>query len=172
LVIYLTRESPQAEVAALARVRPDIRRRRVLTNAATSRSRHGTTIIEFVVACSLLTALILLVVPSAVRIGRAQRIVRHERIALDELTNQLDRLAQLPLSQIKQEITSLTPSEFALAGLQSPRLSGAIQESEEGHRLVLKITWDSSGGSEVSRTMATWTFPRPANKSIEEGSAS
>ena len=121
--------------------------------------RCGTTIIELVVACSLLGTLILIVVPSAIRIGRVQRTIRHDRIAMDEITNQLDRLAQLPISELKQEIATLTPSEFASAGLPNPRLSGTLQQSEEGYRLALAISWDSPGRSAAPLTMATWIFP-------------
>ena len=64
--------------------------------------RRGTTITELVVACTLLSSLMLFVVPSAIRNGRMQQMIRHDRIAMDEVTNQLDRLAQLPWSQIKQ----------------------------------------------------------------------
>ena len=142
-----------------------------MTYHMSSDQRRGATIIEFVVACSLLGSLMLLVIPSAIRIGRMQRMIRHDRIAMDEVTNQLDRLTQLPFSQIEQEIATLTPSEFARAGLPNPRLTGTFRQSAEGYRLSLQISWDSQGRSVAPLSMATWRFPVPTTESLEEGPA-
>lgn len=142
-----------------------------MTVSIFSHPRRGTSIIEFVVACSLLGSLMLFVVPSAIRIGRLQRVIRQERIAMDEVTNQLDRLAQLPLSQIKQELDSLAPSEFAEGGLPNPNLSGTLRDSEEGYRLALEISWDSPGRSVAPLTMATWVYPASTTELHVEGPA-
>ena len=136
-----------------------------------SHPRRGTTIIEFVVACSLLGSLMLFVVPSTIRIGRLQRVIRQDRIAMDEVTNQLDRLASLPLGQLKQELDRLTPSEFAVAGLPNPRLSGTLRDSEEGNRLALQLSWNSPGRRVAPLTMATWVFPASINESLEENTS-
>ena len=99
------------------------------------------------------------VVPSAVRLGRLQQSIRHDRIAMDEMTNQLDRLTQLPLDQLRQEVERLTPSEFAASGLPNPRLSGTLRDSEDGYRLAVDISWDSPGRRAAPLTMATWVYP-------------
>jgi len=130
-------------------------------------SRRGATITEFVVACALLGSLIVLVVPSAVRIRRLQHSIRHDRIAMDEVTNQLDRLTQLPLDQLRQEVDDLTPSEFAVSGLPNPTLTGSLQDSEDGYRLLLEISWDSPGRRMAPLKMATWVYP----DSTKEGPA-
>lgn len=139
-----------------------------MTDQLFSRQRRGTSLIEFVVACSLLGSLMLFVVPSAIRIGQLQRVVRQDRIAMDEVTNQLDRLAQLPLSQIKQEMARLAPSEFAEAGLPNPTLNGTLRDSEEGYRLALEISWDSPGRSVAPLTMATWVYPASIPETLTE----
>ena len=142
-----------------------------MTAYISSHPRRGTTIIEFVVACSLLGSLMMVVVPSAIRIGRLQQMLRHERIAMDEVTNQLDRLAQLPLSQVQHEVPTLTPSEFAAAGLPNPRLAGTLEGSEEGYRLALEISWNSPGRNVAPLTMATWIFPTSTTESPGEDPA-
>ena len=136
-----------------------------------SRSRLGTTIAEFVVACALLGSLMLFVVPSAIRIGRLQQALRHERIAMDEVTNQLDRLTQLPVDQLKQQVDNLTPSEFALSGLPNPGLSGTLRNSEGGYRLALEISWDSPGRRAAPLSMATWIYPAATTEPGEEDPA-
>ena len=142
-----------------------------MTTYISSHPRHGTTIIEVIVACSLLGSLMLFIVPSAIRNGHMQQVIRHDRIAMDEVTNQLDRLALLPLNQIKQEVARLTPSEFAVAGLPNPSLSGTLQESEEGYRLALEISWNSPGRSVAPLTMATWIYPTSTTESLREDPA-
>ena len=142
-----------------------------MTAYMVSHSRRGTTITEFVVACALLGSLMLFVVPSAVRIGRLQQAMRHDRIAMDELTNRLDRLTRLPLDQLKQEVDSLAPSEFAVSGLPNPELSGTLQNSQEGYRLALEISWNRPGRRESPLTMATWIYPASTPQSPGEDPA-
>ncbi len=139
-----------------------------MTTYISSHPRRGTTIIEVIVACSLLGSLMLFIVPSAIRNGRLQRVIRQDRIAMDEVTNQLDRLARLPWNQIKPEVARLTPSEFALAGLPNPILSGTLRDSEEGYRLALEISWNSTGRNVAPLTMATWIYPLSTTKSLGE----
>ncbi len=142
-----------------------------MTTYISSHPRRGTTIIEVIVACTLLGSLMLFIVPSAIRNGRLQRMIRQDRIAMDEVTNQLDRLALLPLNQIKQEVARLTPSEFAVAGLPHPTLSGTLQDAEEGYRLALEISWNSPGRSVAPLTMATWIYPTSTTESLGEDPA-
>jgi hypothetical protein len=139
-----------------------------MTANPVSHSRRGTTIAEFVVACALLGSSMLFVVPSAVRIGRLQRAIRHDRIAMDEITNQMDRLTQLSVGQLKQELGILTPSEFGMSGLPNPKMSGTLQESEDGYRLVLEISWNSPGRLVAPLAMTTWIYPANTETSGEE----
>lgn len=140
-----------------------------MTVCLSSHPRRGTTITEFVVACTLLGSLMLFVGPSVVRIGRLQQAIRQDRIAMDELTNHLDRLTQLPLNELKQEVDTISPSEFAMSRLPDPKLSGTLQVSEEGYRLALEISWDRPGRSVAPLAIATWIYPAAEDQSIEEG---
>ena len=140
-----------------------------MTVCPSSRPRRGTTITEFVVACTLLGSLMLFVVPSVVRIGRLQQAVRQDRIAMDELTNQLDRLTQMPLNELKQEMDTLSFSEFAASRLPNPKLSGTLQDSEDGYRLALELSWNRPGRSVAPATMATWIYPVATDQPVEEG---
>jgi type II secretory pathway pseudopilin PulG len=129
---------------------------------------RGTTIIEIVVACTVLGSLMLFIGPATVRHGRLQRLLRQERIAMDEISNQLDRLTRLRLDQIQQELAKLAPSEFARTGLPNPRLSGTLQGSEEGYRLALEISWNTPGRYVVPLTIATWVYPSLIAETPEE----
>ena len=136
-----------------------------------SHPRSGTTIVEFVVACSVLGSLMMLVVPSAVRIGRAQQALRQERIAVDEVTNQMERLTELPLDQLKEEMDELTASETAISRLPNPELQGTLEENADGYRLVVEISWNSPGRRRAPLSMATWVYPSAAGDAPREDPA-
>lgn len=134
-------------------------------------SRRGTTITEFVVACTLLVSLMLIVVPSAFRIGRLQQAIRQDRIAMDEVTNHLERLTQLPVDELKQELNTLTPSEFAASRLPDPEVSGTLQDSDAGYRLAVEISWNRLGERETSLAMTTWIYPASTTRPLAEDDA-
>ena len=137
----------------------------------TSTFRSGTTLTELVVACTLLGSFVAVVVPATVRVGRLQQSLRQERIALDELTNQLDRISLLPIDQISDELETLKASEPTASSLLTPKLSGEMDESQDGYRIVLNITWDGSGRRDAPLAMSTIVYPKP-NPSGEEEPAS
>ena len=87
---------------------------------------------------------------------------------MDEITNHLDRLAQLPPTQIRQELDDLTLSEFAKTGLPNPTLVGTLSESEAGYRLALEISWERPGRTAAPLKMATWVYPTTVESTAEE----
>lgn len=139
-----------------------------MPHRAKSTSRTGATLTELVVACSLLGSFVAVVVPATVRIGRAQQSLRQERIALDELTNQLDRISLLPVDQIQDELVTLKASELSASSLLNPKLSGEINESQDGYRIVVKITWDGSRQRDAPLAMSTFVYPAQSQLSEEE----
>ena len=136
-------------------------------NCYLSKNRRGATLIELMVSCSMLTALMAFAVPSAIRIGRVQQSMRHDRIAMDELSNQMDRLSRLPVDEIEQQIDSLAPSAPTAANLPDARLVGSLNAADGGYRLVLDITWRRIGASNVPQSLAGWVYP-VANASASE----
>ena len=70
--------------------------------------------------------------------------------------------------ELRQELDSLAPSEFAMSGLPNPKLSGTLQNSQEGYRLALDISWNRPGRRESPLTMATWIYPASTPQSPGE----
>jgi hypothetical protein len=131
------------------------------------RLRRGSTATEFVVAFALLSTLIAVALPTVVRNGRMQEVLRHDRIGMDELTNQLDRLTQLPLDMLRTELEDLRPSEFANSALPRPKLSGTLGDSEDGQRLSLGISWDDPGRNANPLMITTWIYSSEAGNQGE-----
>jgi hypothetical protein len=120
---------------------------------------RGTSALEVLVSLTLLTSTLTLSLPLVVRHGRLLVDQRDYRVALDELSNQLDRLAALPESEMQAARENLAVSEFAAARLPDAKLSGGFEPADIGGRLTLRLTWGRSKPHEIS--MAAWIIPRP-----------
>lgn len=117
---------------------------RVPPNAPCRRHRRqGVTIIECVVAASILLVAMSTVTTMSFRVGCLWIDVGHQRIAMNELTNSLESITELPTEQIDEALASLTPSPEAEASLDQPKLTGERVRDEFGDRIVLSLTWRS-----------------------------
>jgi hypothetical protein len=113
-------------------------------------------LIEVFVALTLVTTMLSLAAPLVVRLGRMSVAHRHYRIALDELTNQLDRLTALPTNEVPTAIQELSPSPFAIARLPGVKLGAQLNAADIGQRLTLTITWDELERDQAPLTLAAW----------------
>ncbi|QDS86865.1 hypothetical protein EC9_10400 [Rosistilla ulvae] len=103
--------------------------------------RGGGSMIELVVSATLLVALIGTFAPMSLSAGRLWQQTRHHQLALDELSNHLDRLLALPEDQRNAEIESLEPSAAAQAALPDARLTAVEVSDGDGVRLTIQIDW-------------------------------
>jgi hypothetical protein len=94
------------------------------------------------VSALLLTTVMSVVGPLAVRGDRLWQDARHGRLALEELSSQLDRLTCLAEDQRQAALAELAPSEYAREALPNPHLSAETVRDRDGRRLVLQLTWD------------------------------
>jgi hypothetical protein len=125
-------------------------------------------LIEVFVALTLLTTVLSLAAPMVVRHGRLLIVHRHYRIALDELTNQLDRLTALPSDEVPTAIEQLSPSPFAAASLPGVKLDAELDAANVGQRLTLSITWDEPGREKAPLTLAAWIAARALPRADEQ----
>jgi hypothetical protein len=125
----------------------------------TTSSRRGTSALEVLVALTLLTSTLSLSLPLVVRHGRLLVDQRDYRLALDELSNQMDRLTALPENEVQTAREGLAVSEFAAARLSQAKLSREFEPVDIGGRLTLRLTWGGQEQHDVS--MAAWIIPRP-----------
>jgi hypothetical protein len=97
--------------------------------------------------------------PLVVRHGRLLESCRHYRLALDELSNELDRLTALPPAEVKSAVAELAPSPFIAANLPGPKLTGQLKPADVGDRLTLQLSWNDMPEHPTSVTMAAWILP-------------
>ncbi len=127
--------------------------------------RRGLSSLETIVAFTLLTSVLSLSLPLVVRHGRLLMDQRAYRVALDELSNRLDRLTTLPEEVVPAALDEIVPSEFAAAQLSGAKLSGTFEPADIGGRVILRLTWGGSVQRAVS--MAGWITPKPPQSTEE-----
>jgi hypothetical protein len=122
----------------------------------------GFTIVEVVVAFSLLATLLAVATPLAVRHRRLLSSARDYRVAIEELSNQLERLTVAPADELESRLAELEPSEFALRHLPGAKLTGAFEAADIGRRLALEIVWDEPQRQRAPVSLSAWVFPAGA----------
>jgi hypothetical protein len=121
--------------------------------------RMGTTTIELLVAFTLLTTAMSVSLQLVVRHGRILESARQYRLAIEELTNQLDRLTALSVSEVRESLPHLKPSEFTSGRLPGAELQGLLADADMGLRLTLSIVWDEPQRRSSPVQLAAWLFP-------------
>jgi len=105
------------------------------------RPRAGTTLIELVVSAAVLMTIMSFVTTLCVRVNWVWKDIGHRRVAVGELSNQLERLTRLTPRQANQELDSLEASDLCRQTLKLPQLNGTLVDDELGFRIVLQLNW-------------------------------
>lgn len=122
------------------------------TNNLTA-SRRAFLLTEVVVAAMVLSVAITVLTQIWVRTPRLQRDTRQHRIAVEEASNQLDRLAALDETARANQLVRLNLSPIAEQALPSVSISAGESNSEAGRRITVIVSWDRFG--ERSRVALT-----------------
>ncbi|MCA9236867.1 MAG: hypothetical protein KDA44_15430 [Planctomycetales bacterium] len=120
---------------------------------------------ELIVAAGVLTTAIAAVTPLIVQQGRVLAAARHERLALDELSNQLDLLTLLTGEPLKAALADLQPSVPVAAALGDVRLVGELLDDDAGQRIALEIVWQQGPHRECRRSLTGWLTSPETNRS-------
>lgn len=129
-------------------------------SARRQRTRHGTSSLEVLVAFSLLTTILGVATPLVARHGRLLTAHRQYRLALDELSNQLERLTALPADELSAAMEHLAPSDLAKQELPGVALKGELVPEDIGTRVTVRIAWDEPGRGAAPLELSGWSVPR------------
>lgn len=127
-----------------------------------NRTRHGLSLIEIVVAATLLVSLVGFVTPLTVRLGRVWQGTRDHRLALNELANQMEVLTSLGVSRCEIALANLEPSASIVKSLRDARLEGELARDQDGIRLLLSIDWNR-GTDAVPLRLVGWIDAGPVD---------
>ncbi|QEG39770.1 hypothetical protein [Roseimaritima ulvae] len=107
-----------------------------------SRVEHaGVTMIETIVSAALLMTLISCFTATVFRVDRVWQDTAQHRVAMLELSNQLEKLTLLSADEARQQLDSLQPSSMASSRLTEPVLAAEVVEDAWGGRVVLELNW-------------------------------
>src|SRR5262245_36880978 len=122
-------------------------------------TRHlGSSSLEAIVSFTLLSAALTFATPLVVQHSRLLTGQRDYRLALDEVSNQIERLSILPTDELSGALSQLKPSELIAAKLPGAELRGQLDDSDFGQRLTLRLSWQAQG-SPTTVSLATWVLP-------------
>jgi len=106
------------------------------------KSRSGITLVELMVAAMLVISGLAIIGKLSIASGRMWQQTRHEQVALEELSNQLERLVALPPEQRRDAIAQLEPSAFAVERLPGVTITSQSLKDHAGQRITLQINWN------------------------------
>jgi hypothetical protein len=104
--------------------------------------RAGLITVELLVSAVLLVCMIGVFTPLTVRTHRLLNDGRQVRLAMSELSSQIDLLTSYDIEQLRQSLEELMPSEQIKEALPGARLSGQVKSDVDGSRLILTLDWD------------------------------
>ncbi|WP_461507475.1 type IV pilus modification PilV family protein [Rhodopirellula baltica] len=107
----------------------------------TSPSRNAFTMIELVVAASIMIALMSVVTSLTFRIHGVWQDTNQQRIATWAVSSELERITSLPLDDIATTLDELEASEELQNLLTEPEWSGDLIDDELGPRVALRLDW-------------------------------
>jgi hypothetical protein len=139
------------------------------TTHLASGSRCGTSTLDALTAFTLIVTVISVVTPLAVRHGRLLKSQHQYRLALDELSNQMEKLTALSTEELPQAAQQLKPSDFITARLPGAQIKAELQPAESSTRLSLSITWRDAERDKAPLTLAAWVFPKTESNAAGQG---
>ena len=110
---------------------------------------------EVVVSALLIAAMISFLGTLVVRNGHMWRETRHVQLAMDELTNQIERITSLPANDIDAALDQLKPSDEVSQSLPDAKLIAKVIDDKDGRRLQLTLDWDR-GVPALPLTLVGW----------------
>ena len=138
-------------------------------NRLLRRERRGALLVECIVAAGVLTTAVGIVATIIVQQGRLAVATRHERLVLEELSNQLDRLTLLPPDEAAAALEHLAPSPRLVDALDQPRLVGQLRDDADGSRIELGLEWSDGPGRERRRALVGWLIAQGDSPASPQG---
>jgi hypothetical protein len=97
--------------------------------------------IEAVVSASLMLVVMTFIAQMTQRVRGVLRQVSQQRVAIQELSNQLERLTMLTEDELRPELDRLVIASQSVTILPDAKLTGELIDDEFGKRLVLRLNW-------------------------------
>ena len=132
-------------------------------------NRSGSMLTELLVAMGLLSSLVAAAVPMSMKLLRVRQIHQQQLVAVEELSNQLERLSQHSAKELPMLASSINLPSYLEDQLLGASLSielvpvdgdrFAKTDNADGHRLTLTLTWtDRLGNPPTELSLSAWHY--------------
>jgi Tfp pilus assembly protein PilV len=126
-------------------------------------SRRGVTLLETVVAATVLSAVVLTFAPLMARMSASQRSVSERQLALEEVSNLLERISARGWSGVTDQwLSTLSVSEACSRHLRDQRLDVELVESADGpaaKRVAVELVWKNrTDAPPAAVRLTTWIY--------------
>lgn len=118
--------------------------------------RSGLSSLELIVAAGLMTTIVASTIPVYIRHQRLLVDASRERIALEELANQAERLQATPAADWNASVVDMRPSPIAVSHLPGVSLHADLDQTSLGPRVLLHLSWNAPGRRHHPLTLAVW----------------
>lgn len=106
-------------------------------------TRDGATLVELLIASVVLVSAMSFITTMCFHTNQVWKRIAHQRVAVSELSNQLDHLTLLSVEEAQEAIANLSPSPQCKQTLTSPKLAAQLVEDAIGTRIELQLDWDN-----------------------------
>jgi len=140
-------------------------RQNQLSSRSLSVRRRGTSLLELVVGAVLLGVFLSGLVPMLRSVHIASRFNEQHQLAAQELANQMEQLAALPVGRIDAEhLASLEPSLAAQSKLPDVQLTATAEPADVGtQKITCELTWSTDTTNQAAPVRLTaWFRAAPA----------
>ncbi len=122
--------------------------------------RNGLVLLETLIAAGVTLVMLSVAVPMVIRSARIWKQTRHQQVAADELSGQMDRLIAMPAESRRQAMEQLTVSPAIAEVLHDATIEGTLINDDDGNRIKLSIHWTRTGDP-LPVTLVAWIDPLP-----------
>ena len=105
------------------------------------RTRRGVTALELMVSAAILLATVSVITTLIFKCGMIWKDVSQRRVAVRELSSQLEELTLLDQDAAKKQLDQLELSKICSQRLPEAKLVGALSEDNLGVRIQLSLNW-------------------------------
>ena len=114
------------------------------TQTLSRQPRNGLTSMELLVSMTILLATVSIITTLIFNCGMIWKDVSQRRVAVRELSSQLEELTLLDQDSVEEKIDKLEISAICIERLPDAKLTGVLSEDNLGVRIQLSLSWKRS----------------------------
>ncbi len=141
------------------RINPNERQKRRAVTSGRGSNRRAFSTTELVVAASMLVVVMSFAVPMTYRATRLWKDSRHQQLAVEELSDQIELLTALDEDARTKAISSISVPPWILHAAPEATVEAERVQDADGSRLVLTLHWNRVDRPTAPVRLIGWLDP-------------